>query len=258
MASTERVSLITGAAGGMGSLAARRLAGSRCTVAAVDVNAEGLESLAAADSSIVPYECDITDNDAVVNLVDKVETEHGPIERLYNIAGIGTGGSIAETDIETFHKVMDVNYFGMVHLCGAVLPGMIERGSGRIVNFASLAGWLPAPGLASYNASKFAAVAYTEVLAREVESTGVKVLCVCPPQVDTPMLDVFIEKGGVPAKTRNMRTTLKPADVVDGIEPALESGKIYYFPGRGSTAMWRARRHAPNLTWKAMRRVYGL
>lgn len=256
MAFTGRVALVTGAASGMGRLAAQRLAGPGRTIAAVDLNTDGLERLAAEEPTVVPYECDITDNDAVVNLVDKVESEHGPIGRLCNIAGIGTGGAILDTPVETFHKVMDVNYFGMVHLCAASIPRMVERGGGEVVNFASLAGWLPAPGMASYNASKFAAVAYTEVLAREVESAGVKVLCVCPPQVDTPMLDVFIDEGAVPAKTRTMKTTLKPADVVDGIEPALEAGDLFMFPGRGSTAMWRARRYAPNLTWKAVRRAY--
>ncbi|MEZ5170006.1 MAG: SDR family oxidoreductase [Acidimicrobiia bacterium] len=258
MAFTGRVALVTGAASGMGRLAAQRLSGPGRSIAAVDVDAEGLASLAAEEPSVTPYECDITDAGAVADVVENVESEHGPVGRLCNIAGIGSGGPILDTPLETFHKVMDVNYFGMVHVCAAVAPLMVERGGGEIVNLASLAGWLPAPGMASYNASKFAAVAYTEVLAREMKPHGIRVLCVCPPQVDTPMLDVFIEEGAVPPKTREMKTTLQPSDVIDGIEPALEAGKLFFFPGRGSTAMYRARRYAPNLTWKAIRRAYDL
>lgn len=247
--------MVTGAASGMGRLEAERLASHGYRVAMLDRDEDRLAEATAHDRRYA-FPCDVTDPDGVANLVEKITAELGPIHRLVNAAGIGVGGEIPESDVESFHRVMDVNYFGIVHTVAAVLPGMLERDEGDIVNFASLAGWLPAPGMAAYNASKFAVVAYTEVLARETEETGLRVLCVCPPQVDTPLLGDLIDQGAVPAGTRTMRTTLRPEEVVEGLEGALERGRLWYFPGRGSTAMWRARRFAPELSWKAIRRAY--
>jgi NAD(P)-dependent dehydrogenase (short-subunit alcohol dehydrogenase family) len=181
--------LISGAGSGMGQLAARRFAIRGLKVAALDVNDAGLAETAAASDNISTWHCDVTDGDAVARTIREAEERLGPIGTLYNAAAIMPLGKLAEQDAETIHRIMDINYGGTVNVAKAVLPGMLERGDGVLVNFASMAGWLPILLSGAYNASKFAVVAFTEVLYHENRDSGVRFACVCPPVTATPLLE---------------------------------------------------------------------
>ncbi|MDH5737670.1 MAG: SDR family oxidoreductase [Gammaproteobacteria bacterium] len=180
---------ITGAGSGMGQLAARQLAQKGFNVAAIDVNEKGLLDTAQGHQNIRIFNVDVTDFQAVGQAVSEAESHLGPIQRVYNAAAIMPLGKIMDMDTAVFHRVMDINYNGVVNVSKAVMPGMLERNRGELINFASLAGWVPILYMAAYNASKFAVVAFTEILHHETRDTNVKVICVCPPPVKTPLLD---------------------------------------------------------------------
>jgi NAD(P)-dependent dehydrogenase (short-subunit alcohol dehydrogenase family) len=248
--------LISGAGSGMGQLAARRFAIRGLKVAALDVNDAGLAETAAASDNISTWHCDVTDGDAVARTIREAEERLGPIGTLYNAAAIMPLGKLAEQDAETIHRIMDINYGGTVNVAKAVLPGMLERGDGVLVNFASMAGWLPILLSGAYNASKFAVVAFTEVLYHENRDSGVRFACVCPPVTATPLL----EQGRATAWPKMLDAgpaALEPAAVLDSIEDCLRSNKFWVFPSRDARIGWRMRRWLPGVIWKHVHKVEG-
>jgi NAD(P)-dependent dehydrogenase (short-subunit alcohol dehydrogenase family) len=247
----HRVALVTGAGSGMGRLAARRLAADGIEVAAVDLDADGLAETSDLSPTISPLVCDVTDSVAVDELMAWVAKELGPIDRVVAAAGIAPTAPLVDQPVDTILRVMDVNYGGVVRVVKAALPSMLERGSGEVVVFASLAGWMPTPSLGAYCATKHALVAFSEVLAHELQGSGVKLACVCPPLVDTPMIRQ-LEDGGVTFHRKI--TPLAPEVVIDAVERALAAGDLFVFPGRGTKAMVRTRRLAPAALWKILDR----
>jgi NAD(P)-dependent dehydrogenase (short-subunit alcohol dehydrogenase family) len=243
-----KVALITGAGSGMGQLAARNLATAGVRVAALDVNEQGLLETAEASQNVRTWNVDVTDAAAVQRAVDEAEAELGPIERVYNAAAIMPLGRVLEQDLDVFHRVMAINYNGVVNVSKTVLPRMLERGRGDLVNFASMAGWLPTLYMAAYDASKFAVVAFSEVLYHENRGRGVRFACVCPPPVKTPLLQQA--RDTVWPKLFDGMEHLEPQEVLDAIDRSLDAGDFFVFPGKGTKFGWRMRRFFPNLLWK--------
>lgn len=255
MAFTGKVAFITGGGSGMGRLAARTLAEAGAAVAALDVNAPGLEETCKDLPGIVPFTLDVTDPVAVEEAVKRVEHELGPIDRVYNAAAIMPTGLLLDQELTTIHRIMDINYGGIVNVTKFVLPGMLERGHGDFINFASMAGWLPVIYLGAYNASKFAVVAFSEVLHHENRDRGVRFACVCPPPVKTPLLDQA--RDAVWPKIFDEAPPIEPTAVLAAIEKTLESNSLWVFPGRGTRMGWRLRRLLPNLLWKRVHKIEG-
>ena len=251
MISARKVAIVTGAASGMGRMAAQRLAADGTAVVAVDVDADGLAVTADLAPTITTRVCDVADGDAMERLVAHTEAEFGPIDRLTAAAAIAPTGPLADQPTELILKAMDVNYGGVVRAVKAVLPSMQARRSGEIIVFASLAGWMPTPSLGAYSATKHALVAFTEVLAHEQRDSGIRFACVCPSLVDTPMVRQ-LEAGGISA--HQQAPAIAPADVIDAVELALAKGQLMVFPGRGTTAMVRTRRLAPKVLWRLLDR----
>ncbi|MBO6555588.1 MAG: SDR family oxidoreductase [Pseudomonadales bacterium] len=246
---------ITGAGSGMGQLAARTYAEQGYQVAAVDVNEKGLLETAENHQNIRTFNTDVTDFAAVQQVVDETEAKIGPIRRVYNAAAIMPLGKVVDQDVEVFHKVMDINYNGVVNVSKAVMPKLLERNSGELVNFASLAGWVPILYMAAYNASKFAVVAFTEVLAHEHQDSHVKVLCVCPPPVKTPLLDQA--RDTVWPKVFDQGDQIEPQDVLNAISQAIADDELFVFPGKRTRMGQRMRRWFPGLIWKNVHETEG-
>ena len=255
MAFHGRVALVSGAASGMGRLAARNLAARGARVAALDVNEAGLEETARGHDGIRPFVVDVTRAEAVDAAVKEAESELGPIDRVLNAAAIMPLGRILEQDPATIHRIMDINYGGVVNVTHATLPGMLERGRGDFVNFASMAGWTPILLVGAYNASKFAVVAFTEVLYHENRGRGVRFACVCPPPVATPLLDQARETAW--PKLFDRMPPIEPQEVLDAVETALEKERLFVFPGKGTRLGWWMRRLVPDLLWREVHRVEG-
>ena len=250
--SSPAVALVTGAGSGMGQLAARRLAAAGASVAALDVDDDGLAATVGRAPTMRSWTCDVSDPDAVERVVKDVESVLGPIDRLVHAAGICLPALLAEQPVDEIDRTIAVNFLGTVHMVKAVLPGMLDRRRGDVVAFASLAGWLPSPHLGAYSASKHAVVAFMEVLAFENRGSDVRFACVCPPVVDTPMVTGIEARD---AAALGGQRGIDPSIVVDAIEASLEAGELFVLPGKGTKSVWRARRFAPRLIWRQVERA---
>jgi NAD(P)-dependent dehydrogenase (short-subunit alcohol dehydrogenase family) len=247
-----QVALITGAASGMGQLSAWRLAAEGVKVAALDVDEAGLARTAARSPSVTPIVCDVRDWEAVQQAVAHVEAELGPIDRVTNAAAIAPTAPLLDQPVDTIRALIEINYLGTVHVTKAAVPAMVERGRGDLVNYASLAGWLPSLGFGGYSASKFAVVAFTETLAHEVAGSGLRVTCVCPPIVDTPLLSQVREGAEVLVESQK---AISPEVVLDAIEAGIDKGTLFVFPTFETKATLWVRKLAPGLIWKRMAEI---
>jgi 2-dehydro-3-deoxy-L-rhamnonate dehydrogenase (NAD+) len=174
-----RVALITGAASGIGAAAARRLLDEGATVVTLDLRAEGPEG-ALVLSGDVSSSAD----------VNATVAEAGAVDILVCCAGI-PGRSLRTVDVpdEEWKRVLAINADGVFYCNRAVIPGMVERGYGRIVNLASIAGKEGNPMAAAYAASKAAVIALTKAIGKDLARTGVLVNCIAPAVIETPILD---------------------------------------------------------------------
>jgi short-subunit dehydrogenase len=216
------VAVVTGASRGIGRAVARAAAERGAQV--------GLISRSQAELDAVLGEIGGRGAVATADVADRTETEKalaaveqalGPIDILVNNAGIGAYGAFADEDVETFERLMRVNYLGTIYPMKAVLPGMLTRGRGHIVNIASIAGRIGAPFEAAYSATKFAVAGLSEAIAIELGGRGIGVSVVNPGPVDTE----FFEARGHPYR----RKTPKPVSaerVANDVIAAVEKNKL--------------------------------
>jgi NAD(P)-dependent dehydrogenase (short-subunit alcohol dehydrogenase family) len=178
-----RVALVTGGSSGIGRATAERLLGEGARVATLDLHADGPEGALALAG-------DVSASDDVLAAVSSAESELGPVDVLVCSAGV-PGRSLRTVDVDDgeWKRVLAVNADGVFFCNRAVLPGMVERGYGRIVNVASIAGKEGNPMAAAYSASKAAVIALTKSIGKDVAGTGVLVNCIAPAVIDTPILE---------------------------------------------------------------------
>lgn len=185
-----RRAVVTGGARGIGFAIARRLVSSGAQVSLWDVDAEALTRAAGElgeASAKVPV--DITNPTSVQTAVEKTMGDIGGIDILINNAGIaGTNATTWETDPAGWRRVLAINLDGPFHCCRAVVPEMLKRGYGRIVNIASIAGKEGNPNAAHYSASKAGVIALTKSLGKELATSGILVNCVAPAVIETDIL----------------------------------------------------------------------
>lgn len=193
-----KVAVVSGGGRGIGAATARALAGAgaRVVVAARSTGEiEGLAAeLAARGGEAAAFSCDVTDAAAVSGLRDEVLARFGGAHILVNNAGSADSAPLKRQTLDGWRRLFAVNVEATFLLTQAFLPGMLERGWGRIVNVASIAGRTGAPYIAAYAASKHAVVGFTRALATEVAAHGVTVNALCPGYVDTPMTDRSLER----------------------------------------------------------------
>ena len=178
-----RVALVTGAASGIGAAVAARLLAEGAKVATFDLAAPSLEGVLALTG-------DVSASADVDAAVAQVTAELGPLDVLVCSAGV-SGSSLRTQDVSDaeWKKVMAINADGVFWCNRAVAPGMAERGYGRIVNVASIAGKEGNPMAAAYSASKAAVIALTKAVGKDFARTGVAVNCIAPAVIETPILD---------------------------------------------------------------------
>jgi 2-hydroxycyclohexanecarboxyl-CoA dehydrogenase len=219
---SERVALVTGGARGIGRAICLDLAADGRSVAIADVLADDASETAAAIEAnggrSVVVELDVTDAGSVGAGVQRAEEALGPIEIVVNNAGWDELRPFLETGEGFWDRVIEINFMGCLRVTHQVLPGMVERGFGRVVNIGSDAGRVGSSLEAVYSGAKGGVIAFTKTVAREVARSGVTVNTVCPGPTRTPMLDAMAQEGGeklVESLTRAvpMRRLGEPEDV---------------------------------------------
>lgn len=203
-----KTAVVTGAGSGIGRSLALLLAERDAVVHAADINQPAAEAVAGqikdAGGRATAHAVDVADAGSVLGLADHVFAT-GPVDLLFNNAGIGLAGEVTETTLGDWRRLIDVNLMGVVHGLHAFLPRLLAQDPpAHIVNTASMAGLVPAAGLAAYSASKAAVVGLTEALDIELRGTRVRVSAVCPGVINTPIVSTSVMRG--PWAARRART----------------------------------------------------
>jgi 2-hydroxycyclohexanecarboxyl-CoA dehydrogenase len=179
-----KTAIVTGGAAGIGAAIVARFKAEGTRVIVLDLNGEP--------------KVDITDYEAV----KKAVAAAGPVDILVNNAGWDLFKPFLKTDPAFWQKIISINLTGALNLLHNVLPGMVERGGGKVVNIASDAGRVGSSGEAVYSACKGGIIAMTKTLARELATKGVRLNTVCPGLTETAMLESFMQGAGNPEKLR--------------------------------------------------------
>src|SRR3954453_11526642 len=186
-----RVALVTGASSGIGEATALALAGAGAAVAIGARRRDRLDALAAKlrddGARVLQLSLDVTDEEACRDAVTRTRDELGGLDVLVNNAGVMLLGTIVGADPEDWRRMISTNVLGLMYMTHAAVDGMVEQGSGDVVNISSVAGRVARRGSGVYNASKWAVNAFSESLRQEVTTRGVRVSLVEPGAVDTEL-----------------------------------------------------------------------
>lgn len=261
----DKVALITGACGGLGSALARALATSGCHLALVDINDEKLESLA---QELKPYpinvsihSCNIGDLEAVQALATEVSVHHGKLNLLINNAGITLQKSAASHSHDDWQRVFNVNWWGTVNCCSVFLPLLKQSENTQIVNLSSMAAYYGLPSQASYSSSKAAVLAYSEALRAELAVDKIGVTTVHPGAIKTEMMTATLNESD------NMDQALKNYALAKrwGVSADVVAGKILFAAskkrcqlrvGMDSHILYNVARIMPNVLGLLFAKVY--
>ena len=200
----NRTVVVTGGGGGIGGATCRRFGAEGARVAVLDLNAHAAEATAAAiragDGQALALRCDITDRASVDTALAATASKLGPVDVLVNNAGWDVFKPFTRTEPAQWERLIAINLVGALHLHHAVLPGMMERRKGRIVNIASDAARVGSSGEAVYAACKGGIVAFSKTIAREHARHGINVNVVCPGPTDTALFADYKLGAGNPEK----------------------------------------------------------
>ena len=238
--SSDRTAVVTGASSGIGAEIARELARRGHHVTLVARSEDRLRALAeelteqpgSAGASVLP--CDLGDRAARAALADSLLAGDRTVEVLVNNAGLSTLGPVAASDPEAELEMIEVDVVAVADLCSRLLPGMVSRGRGAVLNVASTAAFQPLPGQAGYGAGKAFVLSYTQSLAGELRGTGVTATTLCPGPVHTG----FGERAGFSQQEAEdalpavmwVAAEKVALDAVDG----LDRGRLVVIPGRAN------------------------
>ena len=213
----NKVAVITGAGSGLGAALAERFAHEGARLIVADIATDAVQRVAQRCGGVA-ITCDVTSEQAVQDLVARTEAEIGPIDLFCSNAGVclGEGDHAASASNETWQLCWDIHVMAHVYAARAVLPGMLRRGEGYLLQMASAAGLLSHIGDAAYSATKHAAVGFAESLAISHGDAGIKVSVICPQYVATPMLGYTATGDQSPP---GLMTPARAAEVVvEGID----------------------------------------
>jgi 3-dehydrosphinganine reductase len=246
--------LITGGSSGIGFAIANALVEMDAIVILL---ARDYEKLKAAKASILGkypkakvklVSADVTDAETLIVLHEKYVRNHDTPDILINCAGVARPGYVEEIPLDIYKWTMDIDYHGTVNTIKVLLPGMIERGSGHIVNFSSIAGVIGVFGYTAYSGAKFAIKGFSDALRAELKPKGIKVSIVYPPDTDTPQL--AWEDQYKPFETRQLANSdhpVQPSMVAEQTLKAVARGRYKVVPGFNAKLTYFVATRAGNL-----------
>lgn len=254
----DSVALITGAGSGIGRALAVALAARGARVFASDIDVESARATAdLLGERHASVALDVTDASAFARAVERITTEHGRLDLLVNNAGTAAAGEAHELSLAHWRRVLEVNLDGVIHGVLAAYPAMVERGSGHIVNVASLAGLAASPLLTPYAASKFAVVGLSRSLRAEAATHGVRVTAICPGVIETPLLERKAPNGLAAVAsspdprsflTRQVGAPYPAANLARDVLRAIECNRAVLVVPRRARLAWRIDRAIPGAT----------
>jgi uncharacterized protein len=244
---TDRVILITGASDGIGKRLALDLAARGAVIIGCGRSAERLGALLAELQCTSPrsitIRCDVGSRDEVRAMVAKVLAAYDAIDILINNAGIGMRQPFVEMSVDTIEEIMRTNYFGAVYCTHEVLPSMIARGRGHVVNISSVAGHIGTLNMVAYCASKFAMNGFSESLYHELKPLGIDVSIVCPGPVRTSFNRSFAQTS--PKSPRSLVTSVE--SVSQTVIRAIEKKRFQVITPPSVALMCALKRFMPGL-----------
>lgn len=247
--------LITGANRGIG-LAVAKMAATEGAHLHLVVRQENLEIqdelLKLGAKSVKLYQADLTSRKEIEQLVENLRSQQ--IDILFNNAGLLTGGLIEEQTLDEIYSMFQVNINAVVHLTRALLPGMVQRGRGKIINNSSVSAFMHFPCASTYAASKAAVVAFTDCIEAELKNTGVSTLCLITPGIKTRMFDDIDNKY---SKNFEIPTdSISPEEYAEQIKNKILSDETYFIPGGSTGAGLWISKYLPFLFRKEIQRRF--
>ncbi len=252
----DNVIIITGGSSGLGKALAHRLVKMGANLALIARNENKLKNVRDALSGecktgqkLAIFPCDVSDFAATEKTVQTIAETIGPPDILINSAGVLKEGYFETLPIPTFKKVMDINYFGVIHCIRAVLPFFRRKGRGRIVNIASLGGRIASFGYTPYCPTKFALVGLTDTLRAELKPQNIKIHLVCPGEFQSPMVEELNTYRTTENRVITQTVPVVPLDfVADQTIDGILKEKYLIIPGRIARFMETLNRWLPSLT----------
>jgi short-subunit dehydrogenase len=245
------VALVTGASAGLGAEFARQLAAKGERLVLVARRRERLDELAAALGNARAVAMDLSEPGAAARLMADLEQHGDTVELLVNNAGFGLAGQFAELDGDRQREMIDLNCGALAELAHAVLPGMVARMAGGILNVASTAAFQPGPGMAVYFATKAFVLSFSEAMHDEAEPHGVKISCLCP----GPTRTEFRSVSGFDPKGRLANLSAEAASVVAAGLRGLERNQAVVVPGLSNKMIAQAHRLLPRTVMRRAARM---
>ncbi|MCL4561322.1 MAG: SDR family oxidoreductase [Chloroflexi bacterium] len=246
---TDKLALVTGGSSGIGLAISKGLARRGANVWVLSRNHSSSLSNALKEiqaEKISPHQAfgmlqaDVDKPDQVSECIGELMQDVGVPDLVVNSAGVAHPGYFEELDLEIFREMMEINFFGTLQVTKTVIPHMVERGSGIIVNISSMAGFLGLFGYTAYGASKYAVRGFSDALRAEMKPKGIQVSLVFPPDTDTPQL--AYENQYKPPETKEIDSTAKiltAEAVADEVLKGVAKGKYLILPGFDSKLYYR-------------------
>jgi len=249
----NKIAVVTGAGGGIGSALCQTLAAKGAKVMVSDIDIDAASSVADKVSGGT-FKCDVSDENSIKQLILDVESQYGAIDLFCSNAGFGGGepSHAASASNEIWQKNWELHVMAHVWASRALLPAMIERGDGYLLNVASAAGLLLQVGDAAYSATKHAAVSFAESLAVAHGHQGVKVSVVCPQYVNTNILGVSAQD-----RRQEMQGVITPQECADSIVLGIEQESFMILPHAEVADFYHNRATDPERWIASMQRFRG-
>jgi short-subunit dehydrogenase len=245
------IALVTGASAGLGEEFARQLAVKGMQLVLVARRQERLDELAAQLGNARAVAIDLSDEGAAPRLMADLAAHGETVDLLVNNAGFGLAGKFASLDGGRQRQVIDLNCGVLTDLAHAVLPGMIARGNGGILNVASTAAFQPGPGMAVYFATKAFVLSFSEALHDEMKPKGINVSCLCPGPTSTEFRSV----SGFDPKGRLAKLSADAPSVVRAGLKGLEANQPVVVPGLSNKVISQANRFLPRAVMRRAARM---